>query len=265
MSAPTFDMRMPALPIPIILSIFALSLVPLATQAQQPAQPVESKQNPAPFGSSTGKLYRVEAIVFNYLGPIPAGGEIWHREPRIRFDRQRSSRPLNPSAPGYSSSESIDAAANPVEQNPVRFTELSNLAPHLSKLQNDPRYEVVTYTAWIQPLFEKRNSVSVPIRRQPKSVQTAYGISPPIRVPLSGSIQIFGDRLLFVDVDITNEYFEESSAYSTAAPPNRPPGEYNLREKRRVKLNELHYFDHPFFGLLIRVSRYEPGMGASGG
>ena len=29
-----------------------------------------------------------------------------------------------------------------------------------------------------------------------------------------------------------------------------------LRESRRMKLNELHYFDHPLFGLFMRVSRF---------
>ena len=30
-----------------------------------------------------------------------------------------------------------------------------------------------------------------------------------------------------------------------------------LKEKRRLKLNEKHYFDHPKFGILLQVSRLE--------
>jgi hypothetical protein len=29
---------------------------------------------------------------------------------------------------------------------------------------------------------------------------------------------------------------------------------YRLNERRRVKLSETHYFDHPKFGALVRVS-----------
>ena len=32
---------------------------------------------------------------------------------------------------------------------------------------------------------------------------------------------------------------------------------YRMVEKRRLKLNERHYFDHPKFGLLVQVSRLE--------
>jgi len=28
-----------------------------------------------------------------------------------------------------------------------------------------------------------------------------------------------------------------------------------MKETRRIKLNELHYFDHPLFGVLMRVTR----------
>ncbi|MCG8324602.1 MAG: peptidoglycan binding protein CsiV [Thiotrichales bacterium] len=28
-----------------------------------------------------------------------------------------------------------------------------------------------------------------------------------------------------------------------------------IRESRKIKLNEVHYFDHPLFGALIQVSR----------
>ena len=28
-----------------------------------------------------------------------------------------------------------------------------------------------------------------------------------------------------------------------------------LQESRKIRLNEIHYFDHPFFGVILRVSR----------
>ena len=49
--------------------------------------------SPAPILIPGEKLYLVEVIVFNNLGPIPAGGEIWHREPRIEFDPEKFTTP----------------------------------------------------------------------------------------------------------------------------------------------------------------------------
>ena len=37
----------------------------------------------------------------------------------------------------------------------------------------------------------------------------------------------------------------------------RPPG-LELKETRRIKLNEIHYFDHPMYGVILQVSRLNP-------
>lgn len=239
----------------------ALLLLPAASPAQQTIVPADPAPDPAPIAIPGERLYLVEVIVFNNLGPIPAGGEIWHREPRIEFDPDKFMTPQVAPAPGTGPLQPVlevspgDAAT---EADLIQFTELSNLATHLSKLHTDHRYEVVTYSAWVQPLFEKRDAVRVPIMRETPADEMATAIYPPVKVPLSGDIRIFENRLLFVDVDVSNEFSDGYSGFSMAARGDRPPGKYTLREKRRVKLNELHYFDHPFFGILVRVSRHEP-------
>lgn len=87
--------------------------------------------------------------------------------------------------------------------------------------------------------------------------------------PLEGWLRVFENRLLFVEADIvaqvtptnrqprvpvysTREQAQEHAGWEPA------PESFRIQERRRVKLNELHYFDHPFFGLLVRVSRAEP-------
>lgn len=54
-----------------------------------------------------------------------------------------------------------------------------------------------------------------------------------------GFIRVYADNLLFVNIDLDHKGFR-------------------LSEKRRLKLNEKHFFDHPKFGVLIQVSRLEP-------
>jgi len=53
-----------------------------------------------------------------------------------------------------------------------------------------------------------------------------------------GYIKVYADHLLFTNIDLDYKGFR-------------------MREKRRLKLNEKHYFDHPKFGLLLQVSRLE--------
>lgn len=51
------------------------------------------------------------------------------------------------------------------------------------------------------------------------------------------------------------------------APASRSEGEplvFRLSERRAIRLNEVHYFDHPAFGVLLRIER-EPRPGAEAG
>jgi len=51
-----------------------------------------------------------------------------------------------------------------------------------------------------------------------------------------GYIKVYADQLLFTNIDLDYKGFR-------------------LKENRRLKLNEKHFFDHPKFGLLMQVSR----------
>lgn len=53
-----------------------------------------------------------------------------------------------------------------------------------------------------------------------------------------GFIKIYAEQLLFANIDLDYDG-------------------YRMQEKRRLKLNEKHFFDHPKFGLLLQVSRLE--------
>lgn len=53
-----------------------------------------------------------------------------------------------------------------------------------------------------------------------------------------GYIKVYADQLLFTNIDLDYKGFR-------------------LKENRRLKLNEKHFFDHPKFGLLMQVSRLE--------
>lgn len=274
---------MPVSPSQTMVSIVVILLAPLATYAQPtespPAEQVASEQRASAVTvaqSSAGgviqpavtpaaspvRRYLVEVVIFNNLGNISSGGELWHRESPIDFDPDMYATMAEDSDTTISPGNSIPetrADEIPVDENPIQYTVLKDLAPHLLKLSSDPKYDVVTHVAWTQPLYEKRESARVPVTLSPAGPvapgQPYISINPPV----TGSIQVFENRLLFVDIDITNEFPAEVPDFSEGSSLARPPGTYRLQEKRRVKLNEIHYFDHPFFGALIRVSRVEPG------
>ncbi len=58
--------------------------------------------------------------------------------------------------------------------------------------------------------------------------------------PLAGSVAVQRSQYLFLGVDI--DYQAE------------PGLTFGLREKRRIKFGERHYFDHPAFGVIAQVT-----------
>lgn len=59
-----------------------------------------------------------------------------------------------------------------------------------------------------------------------------------LETDIKGYVKIYADQLLFANMDLDFNGFR-------------------MTQKRRLKLNEKHFFDHPKFGLLLQVSRLE--------
>lgn len=98
----------------------------------------------------------------------------------------------------------------------------SMLIAELDKLSKSPNYEVIKHYSWGQESLPLSQSASMSFY-EPE---------------LQGWIKIYANDLLFVNIDLDVNGFR-------------------MREKRRIKLDEKHFFDHPKFGVLIQVSRLE--------
>ncbi len=94
------------------------------------------------------------------------------------------------------------------------------LNTHANKMRRSGKYQILTHTAWGQKSASYNSSAAKRL--------TANG--------LSGYIKVFAKQLLITDVKLSFEG-------------------HTLSERRRLKLNEVHYFDNNGFGVLMRVSR----------
>ncbi len=112
-----------------------------------------------------------------------------------------------------------------------------------------------------------------PVREAPDGEGDASPADPvwdwPVYTPpelvYDGLIRLRSSRFLHLDVDFA--YFPDVPEESG---PDSPAGEaasgaldqysadyVRLTESRRIKLNEMHYFDHPIFGVIVQVSRLD--------
>ena len=65
-------------------------------------------------------------------------------------------------------------------------------------------------------------------------------------LPFSGLASLEEERFVHLALDLRMPAVEEDG------------GEYRIRERRRLLLGEVHYFDHPRFGVIARLFRYRP-------
>lgn len=100
-----------------------------------------------------------------------------------------------------------------------------NLAQVRSKIELSDKYRVLYHKGWKQPIFAKDD-------------ETAAWIEVP--GVLEGTIKLHKNKYLHVNADLL---------YTSMH------GSVRLQQERRLKSKELHYLDHPLFGVLIRVVR----------
>jgi len=102
------------------------------------------------------------------------------------------------------------------------FMNNGELRSSARKLKASPYYNIVTHTSWGQ----RSASYS-------KSAAKSFNQN-----GLTGFVKVFAKQLLLTEIELS----------------------YNghlIKQRRRLKLDETHYFDNAGFGVLLRVSRAE--------
>lgn len=110
----------------------------------------------------------------------------------------------------------------------------AKLGTTLESLEKDGRYRVLAYAGWTQ-------------------VPTARNETKPVRISgsqalpgeLDGAVTFYVSRFLHLGVDLRLRASDSKED---------DPVFYRISESRRVKSQETQYFDHPRFGLLVRIT-----------
>ena len=135
------------------------------------------------------------------------------------------------------------------------------------KLVRLDAYKPIMRAAWTQTTYEKEATLPIRLRRLGNA---------PLR--LDGNLTLYLSRYLHLVVDLTIESEREQSATGNVELPRsyggrrssgrydygygqeQKPIKYSISEDRIFRNGELRYYDHPRFGVLARVTRYEePG------
>ncbi len=119
------------------------------------------------------------------------------------------------------------------------------------RLSRLPAYTPLLHTGWVQ--------AGLPESQAPTFNLATLGSLNPL-----GTVRLYLSRFLHVELDLT---YQGAAAAASAAQPAEL-GEftlaprYKLATERNVRSGELHYFDHPAFGVLVKVTPLPAQTGA---
>jgi hypothetical protein len=176
--------------------------------------------------------YAIEVVVFENAGPDSSDGELWTDET------------LNGDI-----ADAVVPESRPSDDSPIN--------PLVERLRADPRYKVLYHNRWLQDAAARSSTAPARITNAPIT-DSLYPPSPAEQ--LDGFVRLHRARFLQVEADLAFRPAESTAPLPTSQPGMPATGvplhpAYVLHEKRRVKFDEIHYIDHPKFGMLIMVSK----------
>ena len=245
-----------------ILAFVAASIAcATGAAAQAPQAPAA---DPAPI-----PRYEVEIIVFGHrdfdpteesfdqaLNGFGEGAPAALREVPL-FDESTFAPRDAPQTPFEPLTEVDPLAAERAEAlrvRPLRPDELK-LGVEYRKLRAISAYEPLVHVGWVQPGLPETDAVPIDLG--------TLGILNP-----RGTVRVHLSRFLHITLDLT--YHAKGSATPARSASDGLDEivlapQYRLTAARNVRSNELHYFDHPAFGVLVRVTPVlVPAQGTGG-
>lgn len=220
----------------------------------------------APFAITASRaeaqLYDVELIVFQNLVQNDAG-EVW---PRDYSDWSEDGDPASADAAG----QDVNWLGKPYR-----------LGAHYEALRRSAQYRPLAHFAWRQAVFDRKRAVALQLPASATPAGGAY-VDGSVRVAVERYLHLYLDLQLHDSPAPELRPDRETQSTDTAVAESQPdleaqshtaplPGfragpeaqspatpEFRLRENRRMRSKELHYFDNPRFGALALITPHTP-------
>lgn len=180
--------------------------------------------------SAAAERYRVDLIVF--ADRSAAAGE--YTQPLLLPESARSLEPW----------ESAPLRKAGIEILP---DEQFGLTEQWNRLRNSKNHQPLIRVAWIQKDPPAERGVALRLRHgSPLTGMTAGGSTEVY--PVDGWVALLAGRYLHLDANFVHTQALEDGAL----------GSFKLRERRRLKRDELNHLDSPRLGVLVRAQRADP-------
>lgn len=225
-------------------------------------------------------FYDVEVVVFENVGAADMG-ETWPPTVGLELPEQVVSF----------ADEEAERAAEELGFRALTPEE-ARLTPVVDSLNLSSRYRVIAYRGWRQPGLPEGSAISVHIHGgkdytglypppltlddlAPTLVAEPLPLPLPVTTPeetdeqvieeLDGTVTVVLQRYLHLYTDLafrapeTRTQQLEASEGGEVVEGGSFLRSFPMRDQRRMRSRELHFLDHPRFGLIALVTPYEPG------
>jgi hypothetical protein len=184
--------------------------------------------------AAQSRWYTIEIAIFERTADAGLGQEYW---PENTGSAER----------GFALSSSTDTGVRVLTAGSSEASAIARLGPGqlayggmVKRLTSSGRFRKLVHTGWRQPGLEK--SEALPVR---VNGSASGGVGSAV----TGTVRMYRARYLHLEANLS--YSRDGTASSTR---------FSLRESRRMRSGELHYLDHPLFGVLVRATPYQaPG------
>ncbi|NIP74395.1 MAG: hypothetical protein GWO16_15935 [Gammaproteobacteria bacterium] len=247
---------------------------------------------PVPAPAQEQGWYQVELVVFKQRDLGGLASELWPENPGTP-DLTEAVEPAaapSPARPPFK--PGLGAAPLPHRLLDRAVTELKTVARSLERAAH---LEPILHLAWRQPIGEREEARPVRVRggqryaltrvpeyelplraalpgfdvlyaapRSSTSTDGAANAEVALIPEVDGTVLLTRSRYLHVYADLVFSLPEPASLHRATPAPlvdsdkRRRLLRLRLRDHRRMRSEELHYLDHPAFGLLVWIAPYEP-------
>lgn len=164
---------------------------------------------------ASARTYLVEMITFTNSG---ASNERWNFNSALASQRRTKVNSF------FAQSRDKDSSGN-----------LSYLGGTYSTLAGSSEHRILKVNHWTQQSANYTRSPLVQVNNSDLSIK--------------GAVRVYAPNLLFVELNLMYSPNRDSLAVNAEGAKEA----YFIDERRRIKLKEVHYFDHPKFGVVLIV------------
>jgi len=191
--------------------------------------------------SASDRWFTVEIIVFDDLRDEGLHAEIWPADP---------GEPSLQDAIELAHSPEGESGGTPHAFRLVNRSELS-LVPVWNRLKGSSRYRPFLHAGWRLPGVPRSAARPAHVGAHLGNGRAdASEVDGAERPAVHGTVTVSLGRFLELAVDLLYHRPSSDETASLGAAPAR----FRLVSERRMRSGELHYIDHPLFGVLIRIA-----------